>query len=74
MIYFTFYIEVFDENSVELRIKNLDGSIPIRNANDPVSYVDAAKLAMDRIKNDLKNPVAAYPSRGPIGFIKLRSQ
>ena len=45
MMRFLFYIEEFDAQSVELRIKNLAGTIPIKNAHDPANYGEAAKLA-----------------------------
>lgn len=65
MLYFTFSVEKFDERSVELQIKNLDGSILIDNVNDPRSYANAAKKSIDRLISDLKHPSSA---RGPIGF------
>jgi len=73
MIHFIFCVKAFDETSVELVIKNLDGSIPIKNANDPASYADAAELAIDRIMNHLKTPAAAFESRRPIGFRRSAS-
>jgi hypothetical protein len=74
MIHFTFCVEAFDEQSLELRIENLDGSIPIKNAHDRASYAGAAKLAIDRIMPDLRNATAGYGSRTPIGFINLQAQ
>jgi hypothetical protein len=68
IMYFQFIVEKFDEKSVELRIENLDGAIPISNAHDPASYADAAKLAIDRLMDDLKNPKPMHGSRAPIGF------
>lgn len=68
IMYFQFSIEEFDESSVELRIKNLDGSIPIDNVHDPASYAGAAKLAIERLMDNLKNPKPMRGSRAPIGF------
>jgi len=68
MIYFEFFVEEFDERSIELRIKNLDGKISIADAHDPASYANAAKAAIERIISDLKNPKAIRGPRAPIGF------
>jgi hypothetical protein len=69
MIYFTFSVEAFDDRSIKLQIKNLDGSIVIENAGDAASYANAAAVATARIVASLKNPTAALGSRAPIGFI-----
>ena len=74
MMRFLFYIEEFDAQSVELRIKNLAGTIPIKNAHDPANYGEAAKLAIGLLMNALKNPTAADGSRAPIGFTNLGVQ
>lgn len=66
MLYFTFSVEKFDEQSVELQIKNLDGAILIDDVKDPRSYANAAKVSIDRLVSDLKNPLSA---RGSIGFV-----
>jgi hypothetical protein len=68
MIYFTFTVEAFDDRFVELQIKNLDGLIRIDNVNDPASYRNAAKLAIDRLIADLRNPTTERWSRVPLGF------
>jgi hypothetical protein len=69
MIYFTFSVEAFDDRSIKLQIKNLDGSIVIDNIHDPASYANAAAVATARIVTSLKNPTTALGSRAPIGFI-----
>ena len=68
MIYFTFLVEEFDENSVTLSIKNLDGQISISDVHDAASYGHAAKVAIDRLMEDLRDPTSARGSRAPIGF------
>jgi len=68
MIYFTFSVESFDDQFIELKIKNLDGSIRIDEVEDPTSYMSAAKTAMERLMDDLKNPRFEYWSRAPMGF------
>jgi hypothetical protein len=74
MMHFTFCVEAFDEHYIELRIKNMSGSIQISNANDRASYADAAKLAIERIVDAIKNPTTAYGSRAPFGFTTRQSQ
>lgn len=67
-LYFEFSVEEFDEKSMELRIKKLDGVISIANAQEPASYADAAKTAIDLLLRDLENPKRMRGSRSPIGF------
>jgi hypothetical protein len=69
MIYFTFSVEAFDDRSIKLQIKNLDGSIVIENVGDPASYANAAADATTRIVASLKNPTAGLGSNAPIGFM-----
>jgi hypothetical protein len=68
MLYVTFTVEAFDDRSLELQIRNLDGTITIDDANSLASYSNAAKEAIDRLLVDLKNPRTARGSRSPIGF------
>jgi hypothetical protein len=67
-MYFTFSIEEFDEHSIELQIKNLDGTISIADASDPASYANAAKLSIERLMDHLKNPKPLRGTRAPMGF------
>jgi hypothetical protein len=69
MMYFTFNVEAFDDESIELRVENLDGSIVIANTHDSASYAKAAAVAMDRIISFLKTPGKTRGPRAPIGFI-----
>lgn len=69
MAYFQFTVEEFDEKSVVLKIKNLDGSISISDAHEPASYANAAKETIERLLSDLKNPKPMRGSRAPIGFV-----
>jgi hypothetical protein len=68
MMYIQFTVEEFDEHSIELRIRNMDGSISIADAHDTASYATAAKITIERIMSDLRNPTALRGSRAPIGF------
>jgi hypothetical protein len=68
MMWFQFTIEEFDERSIELRIRNMDGSISIADAHDAAGYGNAARVAIERIMSDLQNPTAIRGSRAPIGF------
>ena len=68
MLYVTFSVEAFDDRSFELKIKNLSGTIKIDDANNPASYLNAAKEVIDRLLVDLKNPRTARGARSPIGF------
>jgi hypothetical protein len=49
----TYSIEEFDERSAKLSIKNLDGDIPITDANDPNCYAHAARTSVDRLIDSL---------------------
>jgi hypothetical protein len=69
IMYFAFSVEDFDEQSIQLRIKNLDGKISIADAHDPASYANAAKATIERLVSNLKNPKATSGSRAPIGFV-----
>jgi hypothetical protein len=68
MLFFTLHVEEFGDRSIELRVKNLDGSISIEDARDPASYANAARTVIERISNDMKNPMGLRGSRAPIGF------
>jgi hypothetical protein len=67
--YFQFTVEEYDDKSIELRIKNLDGTISIADPQDTRSYADAARVSIERLLSDLKNPKPMRGSRSPIGFV-----
>jgi hypothetical protein len=68
IMYFSFYVEEFDEHSIELQIKNLDGMISIADVSDAASYANAAKLSIERVMDHLENPKPLRGTRTPMGF------